>query len=226
MKPKPRFSSRYGQEAPVLLPPNLRTLGSIGFTASDFKMLDAWLAEEGWPGERMDVAMLEGYLVALLVWPIQLSPGAWLPAIWGVRGWKVAAKIATPESYNRFLALVVGFLQELERRLTTTPHTATFVLIGDGALLSTRTFAAAAWSSGFMAALQFSAAGLGSRSPLSRAAVEQIIGVASQRSTDPSAMALVAGSLRVSIATLMDERPARGAAALIPIGLSVAAQLG
>jgi yecA family protein len=226
MKPKSRFSSRYGQEAPVFLPPNLRTLGAIAFSGDDFKVLDAWLAEEGWPAEHMDIAMLEGYLVALLVWPIQLSPGAWLPAIWGVHGWKVAAKIATPESYDRFLALVIGFLQELERRLTAAPHTATFVLNGDRALLSTRTFAAAAWSSGFMAALQFSAVGLGSRSPLSRAAVEQIIGFASQRSNGPSAIAPVAAALGVAIATLMDERPARGAAALIPIGLSVAAQLG
>ncbi len=98
MKPKPRFSSRYGYVAPLLLPPNLRSFGSVAFTAHDFRVLDAWLAEEGWPAEHMDAAMLEGYLVALLVWPIQLSPGAWLPAIWGIRGWKVAAKIATPRN--------------------------------------------------------------------------------------------------------------------------------
>ena len=83
MKPKARLTARYGQTAPLLLPPDLQALGSIVFTAQDFKILDTWLAEEGWPGERMDVAMLEGYLVALLVWPIQLAPGAWLPAIWG-----------------------------------------------------------------------------------------------------------------------------------------------
>jgi uncharacterized protein YecA (UPF0149 family) len=116
MKPKARYSARYGQTVPQLLPPDLQSLGSIAFTPLDFKALDACLAEEGWPAEHMDVAMLEGYLVALLVWPIQLSPGAWLPAIWGIRGWKVAAKIATRESYDRFLALVIGLLQDLERR--------------------------------------------------------------------------------------------------------------
>jgi uncharacterized protein len=189
MKPKPRFSSRYGQVAPLLVPPNLRSFGATVFTAEDFKVLDAWLAEEGWPAERMDAAMLEGYLVGLLVWPIQLAPGAWLPAIWGIRGWKVAAKIASPESYQRFLTLVIGLFQELERRL------------------------AATWSTGFMSALEFNANGLGSRSPLSRAAIEKIIGFASLRTKEPGAMRIVASSLRASIAVLMEERPSRSAAA-------------
>src|ERR1700729_924115 len=145
MKPKARCSTRYGQCAPQLLPPNLQSLGSIAFTAHDFAALDAWLAEDGWPAEPMDAAMLEGYLVALLVWPIQLSPGAWLPAIWGIRGWKVAAKIATPEHYDRFLALVIGLLQELELRLTCAPCALTFVLADHGTLVSTRYFAPAPW---------------------------------------------------------------------------------
>jgi yecA family protein len=226
MKPKPRFSSRYGYVAPLLLPPNLRSFGSVAFTAHDFRVLDAWLAEEGWPAERMDAAMLEGYLVALLVWPIQLSPGAWLPAIWGIRGWKVAAKIAAPETYERFLALVIGLLQELERRLAATPPVPTFVLVDENALSSTRYFAGAAWATGFISALQFNANGLGSRSALSEAAIEKIIGIASLRSKEPGAMRVVASALRASVAVLTDERPSRSAAALIPAGVSVATQLG
>jgi yecA family protein len=226
MKPKPRFSSRYGYVAPLLLPPNLRSFGSVAFTAHDFRVLDSWLAEDGWPAERMDAAMLEGYLVALLVWPIQLSPGAWLPAIWGIRGWKVAAKIATPETYARFLALVIGLLQELERRLAATPPMPTFVLVDGCALSSTRYFAGAAWSTGFISALQFNANGLGSRSALSEAAIEKIVGFASLRSKEPGAMRVVASALRASVAVLMEERPSRSAAALIPSGVSVATQLG
>jgi len=222
MKPKARYTARYGQTAPLLLPPDLKTLGTIEFTLSDFKALDAWLAEEGWPAERMDAAMLEGYLVALLVWPIQLSPGAWLPAIWGIRGWKVAAKIATRESYDRFLGLVIGLMQELERRLTDIPRAPTFVLNEECALLSTRYFAAAAWSTGFIAALEFNANGLGSRSELSRTALENIVAVASLRSKEPSAMSRVATELRVSVGTLMDERPARGAARIPRVPLAAA----
>src|SRR5271155_6081888 len=141
MKPKARFTARYGQSAPQLLPPDLQSLGSIAFTPHDFTALDAWLAEDGWPAEHMDAAMLEGYLVALLVWPIQLSPGAWLPPIWGIRGWKVAAKIATRETYDRFLVLVIGFLQDLERRLTASPPLRPFVLAHCSRILSARYFA-------------------------------------------------------------------------------------
>jgi yecA family protein len=212
MKPKARYTARYGQTLPQLLPPDLLSLGSIAFTPLDFKALDAWLAEEGWPAERMDAAMLEGYLVALLVWPIQLSPGAWLPAIWGIRGWKVAAKIATRESYDRFLALVIGLLQELERRLIAAPRALTFVLNDDCALLSTRYFAGAAWSTGFISALEFNANGFGSRTALSRTALENIIAVASLRSKDASAMSSITTGLRASVSTLLDERPARGPA--------------
>ncbi len=185
--------------------------------------MDAWLAEDGWPAEHMDAATLEGYLVALLVWPIQLSPGAWLPAIWGIRGWKVAAKIATPELYDRFIALVMGLSQELERRLTASPRAPTFVLAGDFAPLSTRYFAGAAWSTGFISGLQFNASGLGSRSALSHTALENIIAAASQRAREPSAMTRVALELRASIGILMDERPSRATATLKPRGTLAAA---
>jgi yecA family protein len=210
MKPKARYTARYGETVPQLLPPDLQSLGAIEFTLLDFKALDAWLAEEGWPAEHMDAATLEGYLVALLVWPIQLSPGAWLPAIWGIRGWKVAAKIATRESYDRFLALVFGLMQELERRLTATPRAATFVLQEDCTLLSTRYFAGAAWATGFISALEFNASGFGSRSALSHKALENIVAIASLRSKESTAMSRVAAELRVSVSALMDERPARG----------------
>jgi yecA family protein len=212
MKPKARYTARYGQTVPQLLPPDLKSLGSIAFTPHDFKALDSWLAEEGWPADRMDAAMLEGYLVALLVWPIQLSPGAWLPAIWGIRGWKVAAKIATQESYDRFLALVIGLLQELECRLAAAPRGLTFVLKNDCALLSPRYFAAAAWATGFICALEFNEGGLGSRSALSRAALENIVAIASLRSKESSAMSIATTELRASVGTLLDERPARGGA--------------
>src|ERR1700676_4055321 len=122
-----RANARYSR-ARTLLPPNLRAMESIPFTAAEFASLDAWLAEDGWPDERMDVATLEGYLVALLVWPIELPAGAWLPSFWGVRGWKMAAKIDTTEMYDRFIALITGLIQELERRLAICPPRRTFVL--------------------------------------------------------------------------------------------------
>jgi yecA family protein len=209
MKPKARFNARYGQTSLQLMPPDLTSLGSIAFTPTDFKVLDAWLAEDGWPAERMDAAMLEGYLVALHVWPIQLAPGAWLPAIWGIRGWKVAAKIATRESYDRFLALVIGLSQELGRRLIDTPRAHTFVLNDECSLKSPRHFAGAAWATGFLSALEFSVNGLGSRSILSQTALESIVEIAAQRPKESAALSRVAPELREAVCALMDDRPAR-----------------
>jgi len=191
------------------MPPNLQEMGSLPFTANSFAELDAWLAEEGWPPEHMDAAMLEGYLVALLTWPIELSAGAWLPPIWGIRGWKVAAKIATKETYDRFLVLVIGFLQDLERRLTASPRLRPFVLDHSAPILSARHFAGSAWATGFMIALHENSAGLGSRSATARSAVEGIARFAALRSAKAGAMPSVATKLNGEIAKLMDERPYR-----------------
>ena len=210
-----RANARYSR-ARTLLPPNLRAMESIPFTAAEFASLDAWLAEDGWPDERMDIATLEGYLVALLVWPIEIAEGAWLPSIWGVRGWKVAAKIDSAEIYDRFIALVTGLLQELERRLAISPSRRTFVLAHDAKIISAPYFAAAAWSTGFMTALYQYAAGLQSRSIASRSAVESIASYASLRSQPPSATPAAAGALSAAIAILVEERVSRGPLGPLP----------
>ena len=172
MTSRSRYTSRFARVTPaVLMPPNLQGMGLLPFTASSFTELDAWLAEEGWPPEHMDAAMLEGYLVALLVWPIELSPGAWLPPIWGIHGWKVAAKIATTDAYNRFLVLVIGLLQDLERQLTALPPVRSYVLDHRTVIVSASYFAGAAWATGFMIALRDNSSGFGSRSASARSAV-------------------------------------------------------
>ena len=217
MKPKSRQSTRYGNTTPLLLPPNLRTLGALSFGTQDFAQLDAWLAEEGWPDQRMDVAMLEGYLAALIAWPIELAPGAWLPQIWGIRGWKVAAKIATQEKYDRFIALIIGLYQELERRLTTSPTVRTFVLGKDAPYLSGRYFAGAAWATGFMTGLHENSAGLGARSAAVRLAVEDIANQAASRSKQASALPSVATGLNTALLVIVSERPSRMPVERVPL---------
>jgi len=217
MRLKVRANARYGRAHALLLPPNLRTMEPVPFSAAEFASLDSWLEEEGWPDERMNVATLEGYLVALLVWPIELAPGAWLPSIWGVRGWKVAAKIDTAEMYGRFIALVTGLLQELERRLTISPCRRTFVLADDAKNISSPYFAGSAWSTGFMTALYQNSAGLQSRSLACRSAVESIASYASRRSQQPSAMPAAASALSAAIAILVEERASRGPLGPLPV---------
>jgi yecA family protein len=205
MRQKYRQGGRYGQTVPLLLPPNMHALGTLPFSAQHLAELDAWLAEDGWPADRMDVAMLEGYLAALLAWPIKLSPGAWLPRIWGISGWKVAAKIATEEKYNRFIELVMGMLQDLERRLTS-PPVQTAVLAEATPYLSGKYFAGAAWATGFMVALHENSAGLGMRTAGVRTAVEDIAHHASRRSCEPGALPPVALALKSALLVILAER--------------------
>jgi hypothetical protein len=194
---KVRANARYGRARALLLPPNLRTMEPVPFSAAEFASLDSWLEEEGWPDERMNVATL--------------------PSIWGVRGWKVAAKIDTAEMYGRFIALVTGLLQELERRLTISPRRRTFVLADDAKNLSSPYFAGSAWSTGFMTALYQNSAGLQSRSIASRSAVESIASFASLRSQQPSAMPAAASALSAAIAILVEERASRGPLGPLPV---------
>jgi len=191
-------------------------MGRVPFAAQDFAKLDAWLAEDGWPDGRMDVATLEGYLAALLSWPIELGAGAWLPPIWGIHGWKVAAKIANPETYHRFTALIIGLFQELEHRLSASPPVRTFVLGCNAPYLSGCYFAGAAWATGFLTALHENSTGLGGRSSAVRCAVKNIAHYAPLRSTQASVMPTVATALSVAVMTIMSERPLPGPIAAAP----------
>jgi len=154
----------------------------------------------------MDVAELEGYLVALIAWPVGISAGAWLPRVWGERGWKVVTKIATQSQYDEFVALTVGFMQDIDRQLTRQPSRfESSVLRG----LSGHQQASALhrWGRGFMTALTLGSQGLKSRGNSAGAAVRAIAGVTSASATfRPQAIEAVVDSVFV----LMGQRTSRG----------------
>src|SRR6185503_11840396 len=80
------LSRRYRSAQPdrgEYLPPNLRSFGAAPFGAPQRARLSTWLGEAGWPRGHMELAELEGFLVALIAWPVDISSGAWLPLIWG-----------------------------------------------------------------------------------------------------------------------------------------------
>lgn len=116
---RPRSSHRV--EMPALLPPKVSEFGHQPFTSSEQQSLAHWLREPIWPRGTLDIYALEGYLTALLVWPVALQPGAWLPSIWNENGWKVRPPIDTPERYGEFLELVLGFLRRIDRDLLQAP---------------------------------------------------------------------------------------------------------
>lgn len=108
-------------EAPTLLPPKLSELGHQPFTSVERESLAHLLREPAWPRDTLNIYALEGYLTALLVWPVPLQPGAWLPPIWNEASWRVRPPIDTVDRYEAFLELIVGFLRTIDRGLLQAP---------------------------------------------------------------------------------------------------------
>ena len=146
------------------MPPNLLTFGAAPFGDPQRARLTAWLREAGWPRGHMEIAELEGYLVALIAWPVGISSGAWLPRIWGETGWKVPTKIAARSQYEEFVALIVGFMQDLDRRAFSTAiahsNRRCFAVCEE----REHTETLHGWGRGFMTALTLGSQGLKGRS--------------------------------------------------------------
>jgi len=204
--------------APVLQPPKLGTLGALTFTSDDREALGTWLVQDGWPRGGMDMTMLEGYLVGLLAWPVRVQPGAWLPPIWGQNGWKLPPEIASQSAYRRFIELVVGFLEDLDRGLCERPAQFVLALPATNPNPRRRTApAASSWAQGFLKALQFTVEGLGSRSNSARLAVTHIARCASSVASPNRSQ--IQEELASAVLTLAAERGSRG-----PLGAFAASE--
>ena len=204
------------------MPPDPKTFGPVPFGPPQRARLNAWLSEAGWPRERMDIAELEGYLVALIAWPVGISSGAWLPPIWGERGWKVAAKISSQSQYDEFISLIVGFMRDLDVRLSNPPSR-----FESSVLRGLRGHAQAAglhrWGRGFMAALTLGSQGLKWRSDSAGSAVRTIASATSSSAPfSPEAVEKVVSAVFV----LMELRTSRGPLGAIetPVPLDAPAQ--
>ena len=202
-------------DPPVLQPPNMSALGGLHFTLEDREVLSTWLAQDGWPRGTMDIAMLEGYLVALLAWPVRVQPGAWLPPIWGETGWKVPAKIGSQGDYDQFVELVIGFLEDLDRGVRASPpHFAPVLPIRTPRPQRHSMPGVCCWAQGFLKALQLSAQGLGDRSDSVRSAVTRIARCAS--SAPRGSRSAVEDELASAVLTLAAERTSRGPLGALP----------
>ena len=155
------------------MPPNLITYGAAPFGDPQRARLAAWLGEAGWPRGHMELAELEGYLVALIAWPVGISSGAWLPRIWGYPGWKVPTKIVARSQYEEFVALIIGFMQHLDRELSGQPARFESSVLR-GLREREHTESLHGWGRGFMTALTLGSQGLKGRSASAGAAVHTI----------------------------------------------------
>ena len=198
---------RSGQPVPgEFMPPNLLTFGAAPFGDPQRTRLTAWLSEAGWPRGHMEIAELEGYLVALLAWPVDITSGAWLPRTWGETGWKVPTKIAARSQYEEFVALIVGFMQDLDRRLSQQPSRfESSVLCGLREREHSETLHT--WGRGFVTALTLGSQGLKGRSAVAGAAVHTIASITA--SSAPFRSRTVEDIVS-AVRSLIEQRPSRG----------------
>jgi yecA family protein len=188
------------------MPPNLLTIGAAPFEAAQRARLIALLREAAWPRGHMEMAELEGYLVALIAWPVDISAGAWLPPIWGGRGWRVPVKIAARSKYEEFVALIASFMRHLDGQFSSQPsQIESSVLAGLRERGHVETLHA--WGRGFMTALTLGSQGLKWRSPSAGAAVRTI---ARSTSSDAPFRSRTVEDIMKAVLSLMAQRHSRG----------------
>ncbi|MEO8063592.1 MAG: YecA family protein [Pseudomonadota bacterium] len=195
-----------GPDSGQLTPPDVRTFATAPFGDQQRARLTAWLREAGWPRGQMDIVELEGFLVALIAWPVAIAAGAWLPLIWGIRGWKVPNKISTRPQFEEFIALIIGFLQELDRDLTDQPSRfkSSVLRSPSGPGQAERLHR---WGRGFMTAVTLGSQGLKGRSESAVASVRLIAGKTSASAiSSPRA----AEEIVSAVMALVEQRASRG----------------
>jgi len=113
-------SGRYNA-SPDVLAPKLDEFGHRRFGEPDLQALAQRLQDSKWPRDTLSIYGLEGLLTALLVLPIGLQPGAWLPLIWNQSGWKIPAVLQGEDRFNEFIELVIGFMRAIDSGFLETP---------------------------------------------------------------------------------------------------------
>jgi len=113
---------------PEIQVPDLETVGLRPFGPAELRILVQWTRRAEWPDGCLDIYELEGLLCSLLLLPLALRPGVWLPCLWHDRGWRVPALLRSGQAFPEFLELVVAFMRAHDARLLAAPPTFESVL--------------------------------------------------------------------------------------------------
>jgi len=74
---------------------------------SEFEELDDLLLSDDLPEECMDAITLEGFLTAIAVGPVTVTPGQWLPRVFDVDSVDPVPEIPSVEVFNRVVNLIM-----------------------------------------------------------------------------------------------------------------------
>ncbi len=113
-------AARYGASADVRTP-DIEAFGNQPFSAQDLHNLAQQLGDPKWPSGAPSIYALEGLLTALLILPIGLRPGAWLPLVWNESGWRIPLALQDEQRFHDFIESIVGFMRRIDGGLLEIP---------------------------------------------------------------------------------------------------------
>jgi uncharacterized protein len=87
---------------------------------AEFDELDQFLLSDATPEECMDIAMLDGFLTALVVGPNTLTPSLWLPILYGETD-EDPMKWGSAEQAQRILGLIMRHMNDIIWQLREAP---------------------------------------------------------------------------------------------------------
>jgi len=88
----------------------------------EFDELDRLLLSDDMPESCMNVVTLEGFLTAIVIGPVTLSPAKWLSSIWGGEEQEEAPKFPSLEDFNHLVGLIMRLYNEVVFRFETDPE--------------------------------------------------------------------------------------------------------
>jgi yecA family protein len=109
-------SSRSAKSTEIVAP-QVAPLGHRPFTKRELDSLARWLQDPVWPVGSMNIYTLEGYLTALLVMPLGLRTGIWMPPIWNENGWNIPLALQVREKHQEFMELLIGYMRSINTGL-------------------------------------------------------------------------------------------------------------
>lgn len=113
-------SGRYGPSTDILAP-NIEEFGHQPFSQKHLLALAQRLQDTQWPRGSLNIYGLEGLLTAMLVLPLGLRSGSWLPLVWNESGWKIPVALQDREAFLQFVESIAGYMRMIDRQLLAAP---------------------------------------------------------------------------------------------------------
>ena len=88
----------------------------------ELEALDDFLAAPAREDTSMDVATLEGFLVALAIGPEMVMPSDWVPWVWDLYEGEAGAQFEDPDEAERIIQLVMRFYNQALQQFANNPQ--------------------------------------------------------------------------------------------------------